>query len=142
MNLEQAWKAAGNPNPGNTSWSADVEGRPVFTAWRERDLIFDKAAKRSVFYSLPGEWIERGEGQSYLGRARQAMQNSWVCRLIWLEGKEPWEHAVSADFDERFYAVKFTQVKDDGTIRGDLLALPSFCDLATTAENRDASLQR
>lgn len=138
MDFKQAWKAAGNPNPGNTSWSADVGGRPVFTAWRGRDLAFDQAAKRSVFNSLPGDWIERGEGKSYLRRARQAMQNSWVCRLIWLEGKEPWERAVSADFDDRFYAVRFNQVEDDGTIRGDLFTLSAFHGMTTETYNRNA----
>ncbi len=126
MNFKQAWKAVGNPSPGNTSWSADVNGRPVFTAWRERDLRFDKADQRTEYFSPPGDWIQRGEGQSYIRRAKIALANDWVCRLILLGGKDPWEEAKSADFDERFYAVRFTQVDDNGTIRGELVTRTSF----------------
>jgi hypothetical protein len=65
------------------------------------------------------------------------MEGSWVCRLIVLNGKEPWEQATSADFDEVLYAVRFTEVKDDGTIRGQLLTGSEFRQLessgATTA---------
>ena len=138
MEFKQAWRAAGNLSPGNTSWSADVAGRPVFTAWRERDLEFNKKARRSQFYSPPGDWIKRGEGQSYLRRATEAMSKSWLCRLIWLEGRDPWEHAASADFDDRFYAVRFTEVKADGTIRGELFTCHSFQDLAN-ADGRNAA---
>lgn len=91
MNFKQAWKAVGNPSPGNTSWSADVNGRPVFTAWRERDLRFDKADQRTEYFSPPGDWIQRGEGQSYIRRAKIALANDWVCRLILLGGKDPWK---------------------------------------------------
>jgi hypothetical protein len=42
MTFREAWKVVGNPSPGNTSWSADVDGKPVFTAWAMRDLKFDK----------------------------------------------------------------------------------------------------
>ena len=139
MEFKQAWRAAGYSAPGNTSWSADVAGRPVFTAWRELDLEFDKEARKSQFYSPPGDWIKRGEGQSYLRRATEAMKNSWLCRLIWLEGKDPWEHAVSADFDHRFYAVRFTEVKSDGTIRGELFTRNSF-QLLTDADAKNAAI--
>lgn len=49
------------------------------------------------------------------------MRSGWSCRLIILEGTEPWEQAKSADFDEVLYAVRFTEVKDDGTIHGKTL---------------------
>ena len=130
MNFKQAWRAAGNPAPGNTTWSADVNGRPVFTAWADRDLKYDKARRRSDFFSPPGDWIKRGEGQSYIRRARAAMKAGWCCRLILLDGKFPWEEVHFAYFDDRHYAVRFTQVEDDGTIQGALhqraqfLALP------------------
>jgi hypothetical protein len=126
MDFKQAWRAAGNPTPGNTTWSAEVDGRPVFTAWSGRDIAFDKPRRRSVYFSPPGDWIERGEGQSYIRRAREAMRNGWACRLILLEGTEPWEKVKSANLDDRFYAVRFTQVEDDGTIRGELLTKTEF----------------
>jgi hypothetical protein len=85
MDFKQAWRAAGNLTPGNTTWSADVDGRPVFTAWLGRDLAYDKSSRRSVYCSPPGDWIERGEGQSYIRRAREAMRNGWACRLILLD---------------------------------------------------------
>jgi hypothetical protein len=129
MGFKQAWRAMGNPAPGNTTWNADVGGRPVFTAWREREFSFDKTYKRSTFYSPPGDWVARGEGQSYLRRAKEAMQSGWACRLIVLNGKEPWEQVASADFDEVLCAVRFTEVKDDGTIRGQLLTGPEFRQL-------------
>lgn len=67
------------------------------------------------------------------------MDNSWICRLIWLEGKAPWAHAASADFDDRFYAVKFTEVLEDGTIRGELLTRSAFQGLLAAARDDDAS---
>ena len=126
MDFKQAWKAVGNLAPGNTTWSADVDGRPVFTAWAMRDLKFNKETRRSSFLSPPGDWIDRGEGQSYIRRARQAMTNGWVCRLILLEGSEPWEKVKSAYFEEKFYGVKFNQVEDDGTICGELISKEQF----------------
>lgn len=90
-----------------------------------RDLKFDKEIRRSVFFSPPGDWIKRGEGQSYIRRARQAMENDWVCRLILLDGKEPWEQVQFAYLDDRHYGVRFTQVEDDGTIRGELVTRSS-----------------
>lgn len=137
MNFKQAWRAVGNPKPGNTSWSADVDELPVFTAWRDRDFGFDKQTRRSTFYSPPGDWVDRGEGKSYLRRAKTAMQNSWVCRLIVLEGKAPWEQADSAELDDVLYAVRFTEVKDDGTIRGDLLTRTEFLISGTTASSSE-----
>lgn len=128
MDFKQAWKFVGNAAPGNTTWSADVPGKPVFTAWASRDLRFEKETHRSEFFSPPGDWIQRGEGQSYIRRARQAMANNWACRLILLEGEDPWEKVKSAYLDDRFYAVKFTQVEDDGTIRGELVARASYSD--------------
>jgi hypothetical protein len=129
MNFKQAWRVAGNPSPGNTSWSADVDGRPVFTAWRARDFGYDKQTRRSTFFAKPGDWIERPEGQSYLRRAKAARECSWVCRLIVLDGKDPWDHVDSADIDERLYAVRITDVVDDGTIRGELLTRDEFFSL-------------
>ncbi len=126
MDFKQAWRALGNPTPGNTTWSADVEGRPVFTAWLEREIVYDKEKRRSVYNSPPGDWVARGEGQSYIRRAREAMQNGWACRLIVLEGTAAKEHVKSADFDDRFYAVRFTKVENDGTIQGDLLTKAEF----------------
>jgi hypothetical protein len=126
MTFKEAWRAVGNPSPGNTSWSADVNGRPVFTAWALRDLKYDKANRRSTFFSPPGDWVLRGEGQSYLRRARQAFENNWVCRLILLDGVEPWEKVRFAYIDERHYGVRFNQVEDDGTISGDLVAMSDF----------------
>ena len=126
MDFKQAWRKIGNLKPGNTTWSADVDGKPVFTAWRDRDFSFDKLSRRSVFYSPPGEWVKRGEGQSYLRRAKEAVDGGWACRLIVLNGKEPWEQVTSADHDEVLYAVRFTEAKDDGTIRGQLLTGPDF----------------
>ena len=137
MDFKQAWKAVGNPNPGNTSWSADVNERPVFTAWRSRDFGFDKQARRSTFFSPPGDWIERGEGKSYLRRAKTAMKNSWICRLIVLEGKEPWEQSALAGFDEVLYAVRFTEVKDDGTICGELFTRSEFLASASAESRSD-----
>jgi hypothetical protein len=133
MDFKQAWRAIGNPSPGNTTWSADVDGKPVFTAWREREFSFDKSHKRSTFYSPPGDWVTRGEGQSYLLRAKEAMGGSWVCRLIVLNGKEPWKQVASAEFDEVLYAVRFTEVKDDGTIRGQVLTGSEFRQLESIA---------
>ena len=118
MDFKQAWKAVGNPSPGNTTWSADVDGKPVFTAWRNREFKFDKNSGRTAYFSPPGNWIERGEGQSYLRRVRLAIQSDWVCRLIVLDGSEPWEKAKSAELDEVLYAVRFDEVNDDGSIRG------------------------
>ena len=91
-----------------------------------RDLKFDRETRRSSFLSPPGDWIERGEGQSYIRRARQALLNEWVCRLILLEGSEPWEKVRSAYFDDKFYGVKFDQVEDDGTIHGELFSKELF----------------
>ncbi|MGH8646936.1 MAG: hypothetical protein ACREX4_21760 [Gammaproteobacteria bacterium] len=129
MDFKDAWRAAGNPAPGNTTWSADVDGRPVFTAWRNRDFSFDKHSRRSTFRSPPGDWVKRGEGQSWLRRAREAMHNGWVCQLIVLNGKTPWEKVESAEFDELLYAVRFTEVLDDGTIRGKLFTRTEFLQL-------------
>ena len=142
MDFKQAWKAAGNPAPGNTSWSADVDQRPVFTAWRGRDFGFDRQARRSTFSSPPGNWVERGEGQSYLRRVRTAIDNSWLCRLIVLEGKDPWEQVDSADFDEVLYAVRFTEVRDDGTIHGVLFTRNEFLNSTAIANRGAASLKK
>ena len=98
----------------------------MFTAWLGRDIVFDKTKRRSVYNSPPGNWIDRGEGQSYVRRAREAMENGWACRLIALEGIATKEKVKSADFDDRFYAVWFTKVEDDGTIQGDLLTMTEF----------------
>ena len=111
----------GNPAAGNTSWSADVNGRPVFTAWAGRDLRYDRVKQRTEFLSPPGDWVKRGEGKSYLRRAREAMANGWNCRLILLDGSDPWNRVRFAYFDESFYCVRFSQVEDNGSIRGALL---------------------
>ena len=122
----QAWRAVGNAHPGRTTWSADVDGRPVFTAWRERDLGFDKQTRRSTFDSPPDPWAHEGPGKSYIARARQAMNHGWPCRLILLNGPKPWTQVTSADIDERLYAVQFTRVEDDGTLGGTLLTLQEY----------------
>jgi len=49
------------------------------------------------------------------------MENDWVCRLLLLGGKEPWEQVQFAYLDDRHYGVRFTQVEDGGTIRGELV---------------------
>ena len=134
MDFKQAWKAIGNPTPGNTSWSADVDGRPVFTAWRGRDFSFDREARRSSFYSPAGDWVARGEGQSYLRRAKAALENAWVCRLVVLNGKKPWEQVASADFDDVLYAVRFTEVRNDGTIHGQLLTRTALLKIGGSAQ--------
>jgi len=126
VEFKQAWRAIGNKAPGNTTWSADVDGHPVFTAWRDRDFKFDKTSRRTSLFSPPGDWVERGEGQSYLRCAKTALDEFLVCRLIVLEGKAPWEHVESASFDDVLYAVRFTEVVDDGTIRGDTLTRAEF----------------
>lgn len=116
-----AWREVGNPTPGITTWSADVDGRPVFTAWCNRELAWDREKRTSVFHSPPGDWVERREGQSYLRRARSALANGWKCRVVWLEGKSPWRKVEYAYFDERFFFVRFTRVEDSGLIEGYLL---------------------
>ena len=129
MDFKQAWKAAGNPSPENTTWSADVSVRPVFTAWRDREFKFDRSSGRTVYFSLPGDWIDRGEGQSYLRLAKLAMQNNWVCRLIVLEGVFPWERAKSAEFDDVLYAVRFADDNDNGTISGQTFTRSEYFDV-------------
>lgn len=117
----EAWRRAGNPRPGRTTWSANVDGRPVFTAWRNREQRWIPAERRTRFFSPAGVWVELGSASSYLRRAHQALTNDWSCRIIWLEGDEPWTDVRYAYFDDRFWYVKFTLVRDDGHIEGDLL---------------------
>ena len=135
MDFKQAWRSVGNPSPGNTTWSADVQGRPVFTAWASRDLRFDRATRKTEYFSPAGDWVLRGEGQSYLQRAQHALESKWVCRLILLEGKEPWDKVVSAYVDERFYAVEFVKVECTGELQGDLLTRGEFI---TRGQSSDA----
>jgi hypothetical protein len=138
MDFKQAWRALGNPTPGNTTWSADVGQRPVFTAWRELDFKFDKEARRSKLYSPPSKWAERGEGQSYLRRAKLAQDNNWVCRLILLEGREPWQEVRSASFDPVLHAVRFTEVADDGTLEADVLTRSEYLEHIRQGNQSDA----
>jgi hypothetical protein len=98
-----------------------VDGRPVFTAWSNREQQWVASERRTRFFSAPGNWVELGSASSYLNRVRQAMANHWACRVIWLEGEEPWTKVKYAYFDTRYWCVQFTFVGEDGRIEGDLL---------------------
>lgn len=54
------------------------------------------------------------------------MENGWVCRLIVLNGKAPWEKVASAELDDVLFGVNFIEVRADGTIRGHLLTRQEF----------------
>ena len=66
------------------------------------------------------------------------MQNGWVCRLIVLEGSDPWEQAKSAEFDAVLYAVRFIEVKDDGTIQGQTFTRGEYLEVAQSNGNSSA----
>jgi hypothetical protein len=119
--FKKAWHAVGNPRPGITTWSADVDSRPVFTAWRERDLKVDPATGQLRFHSPPGSWAQTGTGKSYMRRVIKAHREGWACRLILLEGKSPWNHVKTACLDDQFAFVRFNYVDESGLILGELL---------------------
>lgn len=69
------------------------------------------------------DWAADPEGRRYIERARHAMENGWACELILLTGaRDTTPSKVDyASFEDRFWYVRFTQVKDDGTMVGELL---------------------
>jgi hypothetical protein len=126
MNFKEAWKAVGHTGASQTTWSANVDGKPVFTAWYDRDIKWDKDKKKTVYHSVPSGQIESGTSRTYIERARDALERGLDCRLILLQHPEGNPHKVkSAHFDERFWCVRFTKVHDDGLIEGELIAKES-----------------
>jgi len=124
----EAWAAKGMPTRYRSQWSNQSGERFVFTVWNQvqhgadTEVFFDKATKCSTYYCPSGgEWVSKKPGQDYMQRARECMRKGIYGEVITLNGtRNPDDPSKvdSADVMSQLYWIEFTEIRDDGLIRG------------------------
>ena len=122
MKFFEAWTKKGLHTRYRSQWSALVDKRFIFTVWNnpfgETEVIFRDG--RSLLDIPAGDWSQKSPGKDYIARAKACMELMVMGEVILIEGNRTTSPSQTntADIRDSLFYVVFTEVQDNGRIRG------------------------